>query len=65
VPFTATPAVLADHAAHWFNLDAPSVHALAPPVHERNADKIPAVVHVDRTARVQTVDPKDARTSPP
>ncbi|MFE5754619.1 carbamoyltransferase [Streptomyces massasporeus] len=52
------PAVLADHASTWFDLDVPSPFMLlAPPVHPDHADKIAGVVHVDGTARVQTVDP--------
>lgn len=52
------PAVLADHAQAWFNLDLASPFMLlAPTVRPGNAERIPAVVHVDRTARVQTVDP--------
>ncbi|MFI7396216.1 carbamoyltransferase [Streptomyces tendae] len=52
------PAVLASHARDWFELDVPSPFMLlAPPVREDRTDKIAGVVHVDRTARVQTVDP--------
>lgn len=52
------PAVLADHASTWFDLDVPSPFMLlAPPVRPDHADKIAGVVHVDGTARVQTVDP--------
>ncbi|MGI5353601.1 carbamoyltransferase family protein [Streptomyces sp. CA-250714] len=55
------PAVLADHARNWFELDVPSPFMLlAPPVRADRADKIAGVVHVDRTARVQTVDPSAA-----
>ncbi|MFJ3310759.1 carbamoyltransferase C-terminal domain-containing protein [Streptomyces sp. NPDC086549] len=51
------PAVLADHASTWFDLDVASPFMLlAPPVHSDHADKIAGVVHVDGTARVQTVD---------
>ena len=51
------PAVLADHASRWFDLNTPSPFMLlAPPVRQDKADKIPAVVHIDGTARVQTVD---------
>lgn len=51
------PAVLADHANTWFDLDEPSPFMLlAPPVRPDHADKIAGVVHVDGTARVQTVD---------
>lgn len=52
------PAVLADEATKWFDLDEPSPFMLlAPPVRPEAADRIPSVVHVDGTARVQTVDP--------
>jgi carbamoyltransferase len=52
------PAVLADEAPDWFDLDVPSPFMLlAPPVRPESADKIAGVVHVDQTARVQTVDP--------
>lgn len=55
------PAVLADHAADWFELDVPSPFMLlAPLVRPDRADKIAGAVHVDRTARVQTVDPAAA-----
>ncbi|MFF3148198.1 carbamoyltransferase [Streptomyces sp. NPDC057927] len=55
------PAVLADHASTWFDLDVPSPFMLlAPPVRPDHADKIAGVVHVDGTARVQTVDPAPA-----
>jgi carbamoyltransferase len=52
------PAVLADYAGRWFDLDVPSPFMLlAPPVRPEAIDKIAGVVHVDHTARVQTVDP--------
>ncbi|MFD0502003.1 carbamoyltransferase [Streptomyces chiangmaiensis] len=52
------PAVLADHAGTWFDLDVPSPFMLlAPPVRPDHANKIAGVVHVDGTARVQTVAP--------
>ncbi|MEU8627692.1 carbamoyltransferase C-terminal domain-containing protein [Streptomyces sp. NPDC048669] len=52
------PAILAGHAHEWFELDVPSPFMLiAPPVRPDRADQIAGVVHVDRTARVQTVDP--------
>ncbi|MFE2297099.1 carbamoyltransferase C-terminal domain-containing protein [Streptomyces sp. NPDC059445] len=52
------PAVLADHASAWFDLDVASPFMLlAPPVRPVRADEIAGVVHVDGTARVQTVDP--------
>ncbi|MBC2906748.1 carbamoyltransferase [Streptomyces cupreus] len=55
------PAVRADHASTWFDLDVPSPFMLlAPPVRPDHADKIAGVVHIDGTARVQTVDPAAA-----
>lgn len=53
------PAVLADRAADYFALDgheAPYM-VLVPDAVEGAAEQIPAVVHVDNTARVQTVTP--------
>ncbi|MER6828869.1 carbamoyltransferase C-terminal domain-containing protein [Streptosporangium sp. NPDC000563] len=52
------PAVLSDHAGDWFDLDVASPFMLlAPQVHPDKAHRIAGVVHVDGTARVQTVDP--------
>ncbi|MET7826968.1 carbamoyltransferase C-terminal domain-containing protein [Streptomyces sp. NPDC005386] len=57
------PAVLADHAPTWFDLDVPSPFMLlAPPVRPDHADKIAGVVHIDGSARVQTVDPATTPT---
>jgi carbamoyltransferase len=50
------PSVLLEHAADWFDLEGPSPYMLrvvSVPSSER--DRIPAVVHVDGSARVQTV----------
>jgi carbamoyltransferase len=49
------PAVLAEHAAEYFVIDRPSPFMLFA-VPARRPHEIPAVVHVDGTARVQTVD---------
>ena len=50
------PAVLAERAAEFFHLDAPSPFMLlAPRVREEKRASIPAVTHADGTARVQTV----------
>lgn len=50
--------MLADHASDWFDLDTTSPFMLlAPRVHPDQAEQVPAVVHVDGSARVQTVDP--------
>ncbi|MFE6358834.1 carbamoyltransferase [Streptomyces sp. NPDC057806] len=54
------PMVLAERAAELFDGPLPSPHMLF--VHEVAAawrDRIPAVVHVDGTARIQTVDRRD------
>ena len=48
------PAVLAEHAGEWFDLPVPSPYMLLAARVTR--PEIPAVTHVDGTARVQTVD---------
>ncbi|WTW91905.1 hypothetical protein OG216_00210 [Streptomycetaceae bacterium NBC_01309] len=54
------PAVLADHAPGWFDLDVPSPFMLlAPTVRPEQRHRIPGVVHADGTARVQTVADHD------
>jgi carbamoyltransferase len=51
------PVVLADRAAEYFDLDRASPYMLlVAPVRPEKAAEIPAVVHVDGTARLQTVD---------
>jgi carbamoyltransferase len=56
------PAVLAEKAAEWFDLkglpDSPYMLFVVPVVEDKRA-LIPAVTHVDGSARVQTVTPKD------
>jgi carbamoyltransferase len=50
------PAVLYEHTSEYFDLKQESPHMLmACQVKEEVKDKIPAVVHVDNSARVQTV----------
>jgi carbamoyltransferase len=50
------PAVLAEHAGEYFEMDAPSSFMLlAPRVRDEKQAVIPAVTHADGTARVQTV----------
>jgi carbamoyltransferase len=50
------PAILAEHAADWFEGVRASPFMLeAHPVREERRAQIPAVVHVDGSARVQTV----------
>ncbi|WP_035250521.1 carbamoyltransferase family protein [Desulfocurvus vexinensis] len=54
------PAVLAERAGQWFDLDAPSPYMLlAPQVRPGMDARIPAVTHCDNSARVQTVSPAD------
>lgn len=51
------PAILAADASRWFDLDGPSPFMLlAPAVRHSARNRIPGVVHIDGTARVQTVD---------
>lgn len=50
------PAVLEHRASEWFELDARSPHMLrVVPITRARIAEIPAVAHVDGTARVQTV----------
>lgn len=53
------PSVLAEHAADWFELGRPSpafeAMLFAPPIRPGLAARIPAVSHVDGTARIQLV----------
>ncbi|HEX6969463.1 MAG TPA: carbamoyltransferase C-terminal domain-containing protein [Micromonosporaceae bacterium] len=54
------PSVLAEFASEYFELDVPSPFMiLAAQTREEKADRIPAVVHVDNSARVQTVTRHD------
>jgi carbamoyltransferase len=56
------PSVLEEHAAEWFEISQPDPFmTMAPRVRPGMASRIPAAVHVDGTARVQTV----ARASNP
>jgi carbamoyltransferase len=53
------PAVLAEHAGDFFEISQPDPFmTLAPRVRPEKVDVIPAAVHVDGTARIQTVDRK-------
>lgn len=57
------PACLREHAADWFDLSGigESPYMLfAVPVHEARRAQIPAVTHVDGSARVQTVEREDS-----
>lgn len=54
------PSVLREHASKYFELDVESPYMLlAPKVRDEAVGQIPAVVHVDQTARVQTVSSDD------
>jgi carbamoyltransferase len=52
------PSVLVEHARQWFELttDSPFM-LLVPRVREDLRSRVPAITHVDGTARVQTVEP--------
>jgi carbamoyltransferase len=54
------PAVLAEHAEDWFQLDGRSPYMLrVAPIHPNRLAAVPAVTHVDGTARVQTLSDAD------
>jgi carbamoyltransferase len=51
------PSVLAEHADEYFEMHGPSPYMLqAQNTREEVRDKVPAIVHVDGSARVQTVE---------
>lgn len=51
------PSVLAEHAGAWFEIAQPDPFmTMAPRVRPDKAPLIPAAVHVDGTARIQTVE---------
>lgn len=51
------PSVLAEKAAEWFEITGPDPFMTqAPRVRPEMASRIPAAVHVDGTARIQTVE---------
>ncbi len=52
------PAVLLEHAAEWFEADFPSPFMLYI-ANAKKSEEIPAVMHVDSTARLQTVTAED------
>ncbi|GKQ38796.1 carbamoyltransferase C-terminal domain-containing protein [Streptomyces sp. A012304] len=53
------PAVLAHRAAEYFDLDIESPYMLiVAPVREDKRKEVPAITHVDGTARVQTLTPE-------
>lgn len=54
------PVVLEERAAEFFDVPGPSPFMqFAAPVHEPMAPSVPAITHVDGTARLQTVGPHD------
>jgi carbamoyltransferase len=54
------PAVLAERASEYFELDIESPYMLiVAPVRPHKQDEVPAIVHVDGTARVQTLTRAD------
>ena len=54
------PAVLLQHAAEWFDHSGPSPFMLlAPAVRAIYQDRIPSVVHIDGTSRIQTVSTRE------
>ncbi|PWG14129.1 carbamoyl transferase [Streptomyces sp. V2] len=54
------PAVLREHASEYFDLDIESPYMLiVAPVRPDKQQEVPAIVHVDGTARVQTVTRAD------
>ncbi|QNP68201.1 carbamoyl transferase [Streptomyces roseirectus] len=53
------PAVLAHRAAEYFDLDIESPYMLlVAPVRDNRRQEVPAITHVDGTARVQTLTPE-------
>ncbi|GGY75710.1 carbamoyl transferase [Streptomyces nitrosporeus] len=53
------PAVLAHRASEYFDLDIESPYMLiVAPVREEKQQEVPAITHVDGTARVQTLTPE-------
>lgn len=54
------PVVLLDRAEEYFDICRPSPFMqFAAPVRERAAAAVPAITHIDRSARLQTVGPDD------
>lgn len=59
------PVVLAEHAGEWFTGDEPSPFmSLTVAVRSAQRGKIPAVVHQDGSARIQTLDAAAAEAAP-
>lgn len=54
------PAILQEHLEEWFDLSVPSPHMLlVATVRPEKKEQVPAIVHINGTARVQTVAPGD------
>ena len=54
------PSILREHVSEWFVRDISSPYmSFAIPFKEEKVDLVPAVVHLDNTARLQTVTKKD------
>ncbi len=54
------PAILLEYLSDWFGLQEPSPHMLlVATVHQDKRLLVPAIVHADGTARIQTVAPGD------
>ena len=54
------PAILLESLPEWFDLQEPSPHMLlVAAVHQDKRPLVPAIVHADGTARIQTVAPGD------
>ncbi len=57
------PSILESHCPKVFEMEGTSPYMLqVAPVRKSWKDKVPAIVHVDGTARVQTVDPENNKT---
>lgn len=54
------PAVLLEYLEEWFELNVPSPFMLlVAPVREEKRPQVPGIIHIDGTARIQTVAPQD------
>ena len=50
------PSVLEEHSSNWFDLEYSPYMLLEAKVHEDKRDRVPGIVHVDGSARPQTVN---------
>lgn len=54
------PIVLSEHVQEWFDADIPSPYMLNTfYIRSEKTELIPAVVHIDKSARIQTLEKKD------